>query len=43
MHGETSAGISQITKPAVNAASKAARADKIKSVKVSVKIKKKAK
>jgi hypothetical protein len=39
MEGTTSSGIGSITKPAIDAATKTARAGKVKAVKMSVKVK----
>lgn len=39
MQGVTSAGLGSLTKPAISAATKTAQADKVKSVKMSVKVK----
>ena len=39
MEGMTSSGVGGITKPAISAATKMAQADKVKKVKMSVKVK----
>jgi len=39
MQGETSAGIGALTRPAVSKAASLAKADKVKAVKLSVKVK----